>query len=351
VTGVQTCALPIWSASCRDSDAGACCPATGAGHRGPAHRAVRPADGGRRGGGRPDRVHPAPRHHPGRACRGHRDRDGVRTGAAGRRSRLRTGCCRPSGYAGRAWAPGGAAARRPTRRPPRRRRGGRTGRDVGRDVAPAPADPCAVRTAASARAGTAREPQPAAAAGRAARGGAPAARRPTAAPRCPRSSALPLPGLPLPGLPLPGLPLPGLPLPGLPLPGLPLPGWPLPEPSTPQVRRASPVRRGPPVAAAWERAGGPGPPAARRPTRTAAGRERVWCRPGGGRRDAGRRSGRGPVRRTGADGRRGEGGRSPHRRHPPSTRATGARRGPRPWRRGTSRTRPDPGACSGPACY
>ena len=77
--------------------------------------------------------------------RGHRpagaDRAGARPGAAGRRSRRRRGCCRPAACAGPAWGPAGAAGRWPCRR--RRRAGPGRSADARADPDGRRPGPCA----------------------------------------------------------------------------------------------------------------------------------------------------------------------------------------------------------------
>ena len=92
------------------------------------------------------------------------------------------------------------------------------------------------------------------------------------------------------------------------------------------------------------RTSGAGP--AGRPVAVARGGAGTARRGGGAPgRGADRRTGRARGRRPGADGRRDGDGSRRRSRHRPWTRAAGARRGPRPWRRGTSRTHRGPAAC------
>ena len=104
---------PDGRASCPGWAAAACCRATAG-----ADRPDRAAD--RRAADHPDGrcrrlgrggLATLRRHRPAGA-----DRAGVRPGAAGRRSRRRRGCCRPAACAGPAWGPAGAAGRWPCRR-------------------------------------------------------------------------------------------------------------------------------------------------------------------------------------------------------------------------------------------
>ena len=83
-----------------------------------------PGPGRRRGAVHPaGRYRPAPQapDHPGRNHPAGADRAEAPPGAAGRRNRRRTGCCRPAACAGPAWGPAGAAGRWPCRH---RRRAG-----------------------------------------------------------------------------------------------------------------------------------------------------------------------------------------------------------------------------------
>jgi len=305
------------SASCRGSGAGACCPETAADHRDRPHRAAHRAGADRRAAGHPGRGHPAPGRLPDRSRAGP---DAAPPIAAARRNRRRRGCCRRAGSAGRAWAPGCAAGPQPNRHRPPHRPGGpqqagrrdadQAGNPAGWDAEPTAA-PAPARTPRAAGAPAERD---------AGRGGHHRYARPRRRRDRPCAAS---------------------------------PVWQaLRARWAPPLRQAPrrPVRRQGPAPArsapGWVRTAGPSglPVAVGRGRRRRRRAEAHW--------DAeGRRTDRERGRRPGADVRRGEDVRRRPSRRPTSTRADGARRGLRPWTMGTSRTRRDPEACSGPACY
>jgi hypothetical protein len=256
--------------------------------------------------GRPGRRRPAQARRLDHRHRRRADPAGGRD-AAGHRSPRRRGCCRSAGCAGRDAETPGAGARRPSRRPRRPRR----------DAAPDPGASWAGCRAGPGRAGrtpAGGEPAPQqvrrlrplrAPGARAERAADPDGRRPAGG-RWASSRACRFGGPP-------GRP----------------------------AQRPGPQQRAPP--------GEPERPA--RTRRDVRGRERKERHRTGVRRTAGgrgRRIGRAQGHRPDGDVRRD--GTNHRSRHPPSTRADGARRGPRRWTTATSRTRPGPGACSGPAC-